>query len=328
MPLFAVMAVIVFTDPKMIALVGVVRQVIGFSLTLGLWRFYRRWPAADFKLAAHAWQIVLACVLATLLDALIAEGLRLLLRIPAAPDIAHLGSIVLRCAVYLVWSALYFAIRQEIERHDTELRLARAEAANREAELLLLRAQVNPHFLLNALNTIIGEAEHNPAAVIHTTHAVADYLRYSLGQREHRAPLGDELDAMANYLLVEAVHHRSHGLDWKIVASDEARRALAPTALVQPLVENALKYGFRTSPKPLRLSVTARIEAGLLLVAVENSGDWIEREGAAGESTGIGLNNVRRRLALLCGERAALEVTRPPGAVRIAIRLPLEPLSA
>lgn len=325
-PLAISVTVLVFRDPGTIILIGVIRQVIGFGLTLGLWRFYRRWPAAGFKLTRHAWQIALACIGAVAADVLIIALLHWLLELPPIPVFVERGAMFSRLALYVMWSALYFVIRQELETRETALRLARAEAANREAELQLLRAQVNPHFLLNALSTIIGEAERNPAAVIDTTHAVADYLRYSLGQRSHRARLGDELDAMGHYLVVEAAHLRSHGLDWKIEAGDDARAALAPTALVQPLVENAIKYGLRSSPRPLRLRIQAAVREGLLHVAVENSGEWFQRLPGeeARDSTGIGLNNVRRRVTLLCGERASLEVTTPPGAVRVEVRLPFE----
>lgn len=326
MPFFAAVAAIVFPDLGTVVLIGITRQAISFFGSLGLWRIYRRWPAADFKLATHAWQIVLYCVLVTLVDAVVAEGARIALGIPPPPDVAQIGSLIVRFAIYLAWSALYFAIRQELERHATELRLARAEAANREAELQLLRAQVNPHFLFNALNALIGYAETNPGEVVNTTHAIADYLRYSLSHGSHRAPLGHELDAMAGYLLIAAAHHSLHGLDWNIEATDEARHALAPTALVQPLVENAIKYGLPSSPPPLRLRVTALAENGFLVVAVENSGRWLEPGSAERKqpSTGIGLNNVRRRLELLCGERAALNVTTPPGFVRVEARLPFE----
>lgn len=325
-PLFAVLVLSMFKQPVTALGIAVLRQVIGFGLTLGLWRLYRRWPAAQFKLTEHLWKICLACIFAAVADNLLTDLGERIFSIPSLPELLSRGAVFVRLALYLAWSAFYFVIRQEIEIHATELRLARAEAANREAELQLLRAQVNPHFLLNALNTIIAEAEENPAAVIETTHAVADYLHYSLGQRSHRARLGDELDTLANYLQVEAAHYRTLGVEWKIAATPAARGALAPTALVQPLVENAVKYGIRTSPPPLRVRVSADVNAGWLVIGIENSGAWIERKPGeeTRDSTGIGLNNVRRRLVLLCGESSSLEVTTPPGLVRVEVRLPFE----
>ncbi|MFA5058438.1 MAG: histidine kinase, partial [Opitutaceae bacterium] len=306
---------------------GILRQAVGFGLTLGLWRTYRRWPPVDFKLARHAWQILLCCLVATAADALLTEGIQQMTALAPLPPVVQRGAIIVRLALYVAWSALYFTIRAELESRDHELRLARAEAAAREAELGLLRAQVNPHFLFNALNTIVAEAEGNPAAVGELARAMADYLRYSLRHGTHFALLGDELNAITNYLRVEQAHLGRQRLDWQIDATDEARHSPAPTALVQPLVENAVKYGLRTSPTPLRLRLTAGVRDRQLHVTVENSGTWLERRPGADtrDSTGTGLNNLRRRLALLCGDDARLEITNSAGTVRVDIRLPVLP---
>jgi len=324
-----VAAVFLFGIPHPLAAMwtGAMRQVIGFGITLGFWCWYRRWPHADFKLVRYAGQIVALCALATVIDALATRLLVHWLDLAPLPLIAQRGSIIVRFAIYATWSALYFTIRAELDAHDHDLRLARAEAAAREAELQMLRTQVDPHFLFNALNTIAAEAEGHQAAMAEIVHAVSDYLRYSLRHGSHRAPLGDELNAVGNYLSVERAHHGADRLDWRIEATDEARMTPAPTALVQPLVENAIKYGLRTSPRPLRLRIDARVEDGELQVAVENSGAWVQRRAGERirESTGIGLINLRRRLALLCGENARLEVSTAGGTVRIDVRLPAPP---
>lgn len=324
MPISVSMALLVFSDPGIVFLFSVVRQVFGFCLSLGLWQLYRRWPAAHFSLTRQAWKVALACFLAALVDAALTDLWIHAFALPPLPPVVERGSLFSRLAMYVAWSALYFAIRWELETRHTELRLARAEAANREAELQQLRAQINPHFLFNALNSIVAQAETNPPAVVPTTRAVGDYLRYSLSHGMHRAPLGEELAAMASYLQVETAGAGPDRLDWEIDADDEARLASTPTALVQPLIENALKYGSRTASDPLRLRVSARVTGGELLIVVENSGTWVTRApGAAnGDSTGIGLANVRRRLELLCGPVARLETTHPTGHVRVEVRLP------
>ena len=323
----ASMALLIFSDLGTVFLFSVVRQFFGLGLSLALWQLYRRWPPANFQLSRHAWKVALGCVLAAAVDASLTDLWIRAFELPPLPPVVERGSLFARLALYVAWSALYFAIRWELETRSTELRLARAEAANREAELQRLRAQINPHFLFNALSSIITQAETNPAAVAPTTHAVADYLRYSLSHGTHRAPLGEELAAMASYLQVESAGLGPDRIAWDIEADDAARLASTPTALVQPLIENALKYGPRTSPRPLRLHVSARVDGGELVVAVENSGSWIAR--APGEkaidSTGIGLANVRRRLELLCGPAGRLETTTPAGHVRVEVRLPYLP---
>jgi hypothetical protein len=327
MPVSASMALLIFPDPGTIFLFSVVRQLFGFGLTLGLWQLYQRWPAASFRLSRHAWQAALACGLAAAIDVMLTEGWIRAFHLPPLPALVERGTLFSRLALYVAWSALYFAIRQELETRNTELRLARAEATNREAELQRLRAQMNPHFLFNALGSIIAQAETNPAAVADTTHAVADYLRYTLAHSSHEAPLGEELAAMASYLHVESAAQGTERLAWNIDASDAARLAIVPTALVQPLIENALKYGYRTSSPPLRLRVHARVEASELVITVENSGTWITREPGEKprDSTGIGLPNLRRRLELLCSPAARLETSTPAGLVRLEARLPFVP---
>jgi len=326
-PIVAAIMLIGLPNPHVVVVAGAFRQVIGFLLTLGLWRLYRRWPSSAFKLRHHAVWIFLFCLLATGADQLLFAAFNGLFAVAPLPPIVERGSIVMRALLYVAWSALYFTIRAELDSRDQELRLARAEAAARDNELRVLRAQVNPHFLFNALHTIVAEAEDHPETVGEIAHAVADYLRYSLRHGAHHAPLGDELNAMGNYLNVERAHLGRDRLDWKIECTDEARMTLAPTALVQPLVENAIKYGLRTSPPPLRLRVDARVEDGELWVAVENTGAWLTRRPGEQDrdSTGIGLNNLRRRLVLLCGENARLDVATPDGAVRIEVRIPVLP---
>ncbi len=329
-PVSVSVASLVFHDSGTIILFGVLRQALGFGLSLGLWWFYRRWPVETFKIVRRVWLIVAACLLAALADMGLTELAHRVLELPPIPSYVTRGSFFSRLALYIAWSALYFVIRQELAARNTELRLAQAEAANREAELQLLRAQVNPHFLFNALASIIAEAETNPAGVVATTHAVSDYLRYSLSHGTHRAPLGEELTAMAAYLHVERAGVGAARLDWSIEAQDDARLASVPTALIQPLIENALKYGLRTSPPPMRLRVTARVDGRELLVTVENTGVWITRAPGerARDSTGIGLGNLRRRLELLCGPAATLETNASPAGVRAELRLPFVPPTA
>jgi hypothetical protein len=233
-PVFVLVLLVVFTDPVTALAIGVTRQAIGFGITFVLWRIYRAWPPREFQLAQQAWKIVLCCVFATLADFLLAEVIRGVMTLPVLPEYALRGSFFVRLAVYVAWSALYFGIRQQLEGHAQELELARAEAAAREAELQLLRAQVNPHFVFNALSSIVGHAEDNPPAVVETAYAVSDYLRYSLTQRAHRAALGDELGAMTNYLRVERMSRGEKNFEWVIDATLAARGRWPPPRSCNP----------------------------------------------------------------------------------------------
>jgi len=111
-------------------------------------------------------------------------------------------------------------------------------------------------------------------------------------------------------------------LEYTIQGDAAARRKLVPGALVQPLVENAIKFGQRTSPQPLRIAVQARLREGDLEVLVENSGYWVSEEDLP--STGIGLSSLGQRLQLLCGPRATVSVKSLPDSVILQVILPEE----
>lgn len=321
-PIATAVSSIAFDDWGNILLAGIARQFLAFVLTLLLWRLYRRWPVATFKLTSRIPVILAACLIATALDSGLIQLARHLADLPPAPALVERGSLPVRFTLYLAWSALYFLIRQELESRDGELRLAQAETAAREAELATLRAQINPHFLYNALTSILAECDENPRAVRAITISLAAYLRSSLLQRQHQARLAEEIDAMNGYLRVEQARFEER-LVYTMTIDDAAREALVPTAVLLPLVENAVKYGMRTSPVPLRIAIAATVRNGRLSIVVENTGHWIEPRPTPSDSTQIGLANLRRRLALLHQDRATLAVEHTAQRVRMSIDLPI-----
>lgn len=304
---------------------AVFRQLTGFCLTLGLVRIYRRWEWAEFSLRRHGAQIVALSFAATAADLVIMESLRGAVEVIAGlvpPSRIHIAAGIGRFCLYAAWSALYLSLRFFFELRDRDLRLAQAQIAARDAELQVLRAQLNPHFLFNALNSILAEADDNPARVKAITLNLSELLRFSLRQQEHFGALGAEVAAVENYLKVERSRFEER-LEWKIEISAEARDALVPNSLLLPLVENAIKYGLQTSPNPLQVNVSAAVRQGLLAATVENSGRWIEPDPTATRSTGIGLSNLRRRLSLLCGPEARVDISFPDGFVRVDLLLPV-----
>lgn len=224
----------------------------------------------------------------------------------------------IRFVAYGSWIFLYFMLNHLIGSNTARLRLERLRAEMVESELRLLRAQVNPHFLFNALNSIIAESR-KPERVTEITYSLAAYLRFSLSQDISMQPLGRELDALESYLQVEKIRFEKH-LEYTILADEEVRRMKVPGALVQPLVENAIKFGQLTSQRPLRITIHAQSGPEELVVKVMNSGKWVP-EGTSG-STGIGLTNLRRRLHLLCGDCARLTHDARDERVVFQVQLP------
>jgi sensor histidine kinase YesM len=218
-----------------------------------------------------------------------------------------------------LWNIAYFGLSFILNYHTLKLESAEARLATRSSELQQLQSQLNPHFLFNTLALLqnrIGPASPGQEVI----QMLSEHLRYSLAQSKPLEPLGRELDALESYLELQRARFADQ-LDCYIEASPAASRVLVPPMLVQPLLENAFKFGPRSSGMPLRVAVTASVRGGELVIDVTNSGSWVPPGGK--DSTGTGLANLRRRLFLLLGESATLEVVKHPDTVVAELRLPV-----
>ncbi len=269
--------------------------------------------------------IACCCVTAGLADTyLTSQAARLLA--PAHTDLLGLRqflafSTLIRTVLYGFWSILYFGIHYWIDTQQQQLQAERTEAALQVGELQMLRSQVNPHFLFNALNSILA-ATNEPPMARKITLALADYLRFSLQQRGNMERLSVEISALRSYLQVEKSRFETN-LEYCIDTAAPALQTVVPVAVVQPLLENALKYGGQSAIRPLKIAIRAHIEGETLVLSVTNSGQWIE-PGVPG-STGIGLANLRRRLHLLYGASASVVHESSSNEVTARVRLPLTP---
>lgn len=297
------------------------RTAIGMGISCLLLRPALRWarrrtlPPAAVGVAVAIW-----CAGLGWSDTELTESLALLAGVDLSLLPRYLDAAwIFRGIVYLVWCLLYYAIHSWLDAQESRLRLAQLQAERRMVELRTLQAQVNPHFLFNAFNSILAEAE-NPKAVISLTEGVAEFLRFSLRQTDELHALGEELDALEHYLRVEKTRFEDR-FEYTIAASEPARRCRVPGALVQPLVENAIKYGQRTSPPPLCLGVEAVVTGGELVVTMTNTGCWVAPQADRPEG-GIGLANLQRRLALVYGESARCDCAEAEGSVRVVLRMP------
>lgn len=226
--------------------------------------------------------------------------------------------------LWLGWVGLYLAFdyAQTLAARDRQLMVVAAQAQR--AELLMLRYQINPHFLFNTLNAI--------SAQIMTGHsreaddmlvALSRFLRHSLANSEAtKTRLADEVASQQLYLSIEKTRFRER-LDVKFDIEPGLERALVPSFVLQPLTENAMKHGVA----PLARSVTVTIRAadigGRLRLRVEDDGPGAANSNAPG--LGAGLANIRARLEALYGDRASLRAgARPEGGFCVEISLPLE----
>lgn len=208
--------------------------------------------------------------------------------------------------VYVSWAALYVGAVFAAELRDRDSRLAYAQAAANQAQLMALRFQLNPHFLFNTLNTLSGLiAMKAEAAAEEVVLNLSAFLRYSLsGCAATLVPLRQEMDAQRMYLAIEEKRFGER-MNVRYDVPADVEGGLVPNLILQPLVENAVKHGVAPSATPVTLSLGASREGESLTIWVENSGgDLLGATSAPG--LGIGTANVHQRLAATYGEAACL----------------------
>ncbi|MDX2225717.1 MAG: PAS domain-containing protein [Verrucomicrobiae bacterium] len=189
----------------------------------------------------------------------------------------------------------------------TELKRAQ-EILAREAQLMMLRYQINPHFLFNTLNSILAEVPHENRVVTSMITNLAEYLRYSLKEGEKsRVPLRVEVDAIKSYLEIEKVRF-DETIQFSLQIDPTAADFELPPFLLQPLVENAIKYGKLTSPRPLQITIRSHMTPLSFVLEVENTGRWVPKGDNPMPSLGIGLTNVTERLKFFYNQNAELTV--------------------
>jgi len=222
-----------------------------------------------------------------------------------------------------LWLAIIFGLKSftlwKLERE----RLLQMQKHLAESQLAQLRAQLQPHFLFNALNTISALMQSDVERADRLLTRLADLLRASLAVGAHHATsLRDEWKLLELYASIMQERFAGRAvLTWS--ATDEAFDASIPTMLLQPLLENAYKHGVERSSQPVTIHVDAHRQGELLRITIRNTGNLLDTSGA-----GIGLRNCRERLALVYGERASLEIKALGDDVAAAVNLPYEPFHA
>ncbi len=227
--------------------------------------------------------------------------------------------------LFLSWSALYFGIKYWQDRQQQEALVLRADALAKEAELRMLRYQLNPHFLFNSLNSVSALIREDPQRAEWMLNELSEFLRYSLaGAKVSDAPLRDEIEAVRNYLDIEKIRYEDK-LAVKFDIEPSAEDFRVPCLLIHPLVENALKYGMQTSALPLEIAITARGGDGSLRLEVANTGAWVEHSHngskSNGKGVGIGLENIRQRLEQAFPQRHRFDVFEQDGRVRAVVQI-------
>lgn len=227
--------------------------------------------------------------------------------------------------LYGMLGAIYVVLQTNAAIRERDLQLIEARGLAQTAQLTALRLQLNPHFLFNTLNAIsslivTGRNRHGEAMLS----KLCDFLRTALTtDPSGTTPLGEELATLQTYLEIESIRFGDR-LSTEFVCPDEVLELPVPSFILQPLVENAVKYGVAPTSKPVIIRVTAERRDDCLHLSVEDNGTHA-LEGRADQpaGTGVGLSNIRHRLEVLYGSRARIETMAHQGGFLAKLRLPL-----
>lgn len=229
--------------------------------------------------------------------------------------------------VMLCWTGLYFGIRYyQMLQEQTEQTL-KITAAAHEAQLKMLRYQLNPHFLfntLNAISTLILDKDTSRANEAVTR--LSEFLRFTLDNDPMRKlSLEQELHALNLYLSIEKVRfgERLH-IEFDVEA--EARGARVPSLILQPIIENSIKYAVAPREQGGSLQIAAKVDGDMLHLMMCDDGPGIDAlPGARGPSRGVGLNNTRERLRQIYDAHFSFMLSnRDGGGLKVVIRIPFE----
>ncbi len=210
-------------------------------------------------------------------------------------------------SVMLIWSLIYFAIHYFENSKKAEIETLIFEAAVKDFELKTLKAQLNPHFMFNAMNSIRALIEEDPQKAKDAITKLSNLMRYTLRiERTETVPLAEELRTIQDYLDLEKIRFEER-LNYKIQSTPDADRIEIPPMMVQTLVENGIKHGVSKITVGGNVDVDAKVCDSNLIIEIRNSGKFDQE--ALKKSTGFGVSNTKHRLSLLFGERASLSLT-------------------
>ena len=228
--------------------------------------------------------------------------------------------------IMLCWSGLYFGIKYYQQLQDQTEQTLKAVAAAHQAQLKMLRYQLNPHFLfntLNAISTLILDGANQTANQAVTR--LSDFLRYTLDNDPmSRVTLGSELDALDLYLEIEKVRFGDRLIIEKDI-DERALQGLVPSLILQPLIENAIKYAITPREEGGRLRIAAQVQHETLVLQLSDTGPGLGNGDNGQKSCGVGLKNTRERLQQLYGDRQAFTLgANEPSGLTITINIPFE----
>jgi len=317
---------LLYEKPSSYARVIAVSAIAGFILSVPMRYIYRRlWGRSPRTLILG---VVATCYITGLAYRIV---INLSYKLFVDPDwhaqtlFELFGGALSSTYLLLCWSLLYFGIKAFESQRKQEEAMLKAVALAQEAQLKMLRYQLNPHFLfntLNAISTLILDNQNKKAN--HAVTRLSEFLRYTLDQDPmKKVTLRQEIEALDLYLSTERLRFGER-LKLEYAVEEAALDALVPSLLLQPLLENSLKYAVSAREQGGNVRIEGRVREGLLELSVIDDGPGMREGAPANERRGVGLRNTRERLTVLYGENCRFAVLNSRPGLRVDMALPLE----
>jgi signal transduction histidine kinase len=239
--------------------------------------------------------------------------------------IDYFGGAISATYIMTCWVGLYFGFKYYESMQLQREAALRSSALAQEAQLKMLRYQLNPHFLfntLNAISTLILDNRNSTANSAVT--GLSEFLRYTLDQDPmKKVTVAQELEALNLYLSIEKMRFGER-LHLDFVIDEGAANVLMPSLLLQPLIENAIKYAVSPREGGGRIRVAAHVTGGMLQLEVADDGPGMVDPARLANGRGVGIRNTRERLQVLYGEKGSVSVMNTEPGLRVALTFPGE----
>lgn len=317
-----------FSGSKSVVLINSLVGLWGFLITLGYRRYIHKAGWKNYSLS----QLVVPAILGILIVSSIWMAISALVayygiyfldghRVPLW--ILFLNGTVSGLLIIAVWTALYFSYHFFRRYTQAEVEKWKLQATLKEAQLAGLRTQINPHFMFNALNNIralILEDGHKARLML--TH-LSDLLRYSLAETQHeRVSLKTDLETIDYFMALHSIQFEDK-LHFERDVEEGLQEVKVPPMLIQLMIENAIKHGIAQQADGGTVQLVIQSHEDALKISVKNTGTLASAVADSRASAGVGVQNIKDRLALLYNGAAHFSLGEEAGMVEAKVTLPL-----
>ena len=233
-------------------------------------------------------------------------------------------AIINNALLFFIWSVIYFGYHFFERSRQQEIERLQWAASINETELNNLKAQLNPHFMFNAMNSIRALVEEDPILCKKAITQLSNLLRNTLQTGKRKlVPIEEEMKIVQDYLALEKIRYEER-LNIEIQLEDGIEKCLVPPLLLQTLVENAIKHGVSMIRKGGTLRIVGAFKGEELHITILNDGKYSPKPA---EGVGIGLKNSTKRLEILYGDKGSIEISNVDNHVETRVIIPKEKIN-